>query len=267
MSVVVDKIRNTCANMVVEEWVWYLLTLGPSVILDLATPSDQAGSNGFVIAAENGWTSWSLPAEGMSRSTFLKEAVTRVYQERHRSSSESCSRSASAASSTASAALASASAAVVDKPQVQSVQQKAEGPQSVFADKQPKTVVQPVENVMDSCPGVSAVEDHLPAAFPKQPRQQVVDPVDRAIWQLVGMGFPVANARRALAQTDTGTNLNVGAAIELCLRWAEEMRSPLLDESMNSSSSPSGAHHHTHGPSYDNPNTSMNNHVRLVVAG
>lgn len=60
-----------------EEWTWYLLTLGPSCILALASGS-------FSTARNLGLTQWSPPAPGpgSSRSKFFKEALTQVYEER-----------------------------------------------------------------------------------------------------------------------------------------------------------------------------------------
>jgi len=58
------------------------MTLGPSTILDLATPSTNQTESVLLIAADMGWTTWQRPAFGGSRSTFLKEAVARVYEEK-----------------------------------------------------------------------------------------------------------------------------------------------------------------------------------------
>ncbi len=186
------------------------------MILDLATPSDQAGPQGFVVAAENGWTTWSPPADGSSRSTFLKDPVTRAYQERMSLNIESRSRSASSAST---------AAAATGAPTVETGGKQPAGDHlAVPATTTPSN--ETVEVSAEVQPNNTTPESQSSPVL-KQPRQQVVDPVDRAIWQLVGMGFPVNNARKALAQTDTGTNLDVAAAIDLCLRWAEEMRSPL----------------------------------------
>jgi hypothetical protein len=71
----VDEGRDEEAML--EEWTWYLLTLGPSCILALAPGS-------FSTAKNLGWTQWTPPASGppTSRSKFLKGALTRVYEVR-----------------------------------------------------------------------------------------------------------------------------------------------------------------------------------------
>ena len=57
------------------EWTCYLLALGPQTVLTLSGCSfDQAKMLGL--------TTWTLPPDGQSRSTFLTAALSRVYQER-----------------------------------------------------------------------------------------------------------------------------------------------------------------------------------------
>lgn len=66
----------------VEEWVAYLMTLGPTVILEMAEFASDTSSAGFALAKVNGWTQWtSAQAEG-SRTNFLKEPLARLYEER-----------------------------------------------------------------------------------------------------------------------------------------------------------------------------------------
>lgn len=64
-------------EVMLEEWTWYLLTLGPSCVLALAPGS-------FSTAKELGLTEWAPPAPGpdSSRSKFFKKALTRVYEAR-----------------------------------------------------------------------------------------------------------------------------------------------------------------------------------------
>lgn len=61
----------------------YILTLGLAPILDVATALCQADSRcAFATAQSKGLTSWSAPFADASRSTFLHEAVSRLYEER-----------------------------------------------------------------------------------------------------------------------------------------------------------------------------------------
>jgi hypothetical protein len=71
----VDASRDE--ELLLEEWTWYLLTLGPSCILALAPGS-------FSTAKDLSMTQWTPPAPGpgSSRSKFFKEALTRAYEDR-----------------------------------------------------------------------------------------------------------------------------------------------------------------------------------------
>jgi hypothetical protein len=69
-------------HRMLEEWTAYLLTLGPAVVLEMARHDPLRSSAGFAIARANGWTRWTAPQYGDSRTTFLKEPVSRLYEER-----------------------------------------------------------------------------------------------------------------------------------------------------------------------------------------
>jgi hypothetical protein len=69
------------ANCVTEEWTYRILTLAPATILEIAAPSTPTQDT-FAAARSQGLTSWTPPSHGASRSQFLKEAVSRVYEEK-----------------------------------------------------------------------------------------------------------------------------------------------------------------------------------------
>ena len=69
-------------EQVLEEWTAYLLTLGPSVVLDMAKFAFDSSPAGFALARVSGWTQWNPTQSGGGRSTFLKEPVSRLYEER-----------------------------------------------------------------------------------------------------------------------------------------------------------------------------------------
>ena len=48
--------------------------------------------------------------------------------------------------------------------------------------------------------------------------KQAKYPLEKAVFQIVGMGFTAAEAKRALAETDTHDRLDVHAAVEVLLR-------------------------------------------------
>ncbi|KAI4761840.1 hypothetical protein E4T52_11746 [Aureobasidium sp. EXF-3400] len=67
-------------SRVIEEWISYILSLGPSVVLELARFDDA--SAGFDFAHLNDWTDWTPPLSGMTRGIFFRDPVTQVYEER-----------------------------------------------------------------------------------------------------------------------------------------------------------------------------------------
>lgn len=66
---------------VVEEWIAYILSLGPSVVLELARFQD-ASDAGFDFAQLNDWTDWAPLQSGMTRRRFFREPVAQIYEER-----------------------------------------------------------------------------------------------------------------------------------------------------------------------------------------
>jgi hypothetical protein len=70
-------------TFIAEEWQAYLLTLGLAPIQDIVASLATGDSHtAFAVAQYNGLTTWEAPFVGSSRSTFLHEAVSRLYEER-----------------------------------------------------------------------------------------------------------------------------------------------------------------------------------------
>ncbi|KAL5118252.1 hypothetical protein ACEQ8H_003924 [Pleosporales sp. CAS-2024a] len=65
-----------------EEWCSYILTFGLSAVFDLVSYSQSETVNPFMSAAQHGWMNWAPPVSGSSRRYFLKEAASRVYEEK-----------------------------------------------------------------------------------------------------------------------------------------------------------------------------------------
>ncbi|KAI9688197.1 MAG: hypothetical protein M1822_001703 [Bathelium mastoideum] len=69
-----------------EEWLRHVMSLGLDAVLGVASLAAEPGLDAFELAHEHGWTKWSPPVtaeKGSStRSTFLKDAISRVYEER-----------------------------------------------------------------------------------------------------------------------------------------------------------------------------------------
>lgn len=72
-----------------EEWTSWVLTLGLSAVLTLSSLSPaEATAATFAKANESGLTKWELTETETSRSCFLREAVSRVYEDQERSLSD-----------------------------------------------------------------------------------------------------------------------------------------------------------------------------------
>ncbi|EAW08737.1 F-box domain protein [Aspergillus clavatus NRRL 1] len=78
----------------IEEWTYYVLTLGPSAVLSIGSicPVDNAEVT-FRTARSVGLTKWEPSDSDISRSTFIKEAVSRTYKAREGNLSLPSSRS------------------------------------------------------------------------------------------------------------------------------------------------------------------------------
>ena len=69
-------------EMMLDEWCYHLLTFGPETVLKLTGPYHPSDPTAFRIAAENGWVNWKPPVTRSSRRPFLKEAASRVYEDK-----------------------------------------------------------------------------------------------------------------------------------------------------------------------------------------
>lgn len=195
------------ANIHAEEWTYHLLTLGPSTILDLAGASSPTAST-FAQARSRGWTSWQPPAFGASRSTFLKEAVSRVYEEKlikRMSSEKEVNQQSQSDDVFQSRQRRDSHAAEI----------RARRLSPEFAGL-PISEDRPLSKYPEVVKGLEAKLEPSTATAPYSP--QVKDPVDMALERLVAMGFDEANAKRALAETDSGNAINFEAAVNKLVR-------------------------------------------------
>ncbi|KAJ5724290.1 hypothetical protein N7488_002325 [Penicillium malachiteum] len=78
-----DPVRE---ETVLEEWTSWVLTLGMSAVIAVCslTPSETPAMI-FQRAKDLGLTKWDLPETRMTRQSFMKEAVSRVYEDQERS--------------------------------------------------------------------------------------------------------------------------------------------------------------------------------------
>ncbi|KAL8813232.1 MAG: hypothetical protein Q9200_000416 [Gallowayella weberi] len=231
----------------IEEWTYFLLTLAPPTVLDVTSPHSPTATT-FAHARSRGYTAWSRPSFGASRSTFLKEAVSRVYEEKmcqryptiHISLSPSTSSPPSPSDAQSSRQRCAAHAAEIrakrNDPAFQALPPSEERPMSNFPD-----VLEKLEN-NTNVPEVPAMRTGLaqlavPSSSTPQPMQssipplnlhsvhlpvpsgpQVRDPVDVAVDRLVAMGFDEKKAKKALADTDSGNSVNFEKAVETLVR-------------------------------------------------
>ena len=234
-------------DKVLEEWTYHLLTLAPPTVLDVTSPTTPTAAT-FAHARSRGYASWTPPP--VSRATFLKEAVSRVYQERiaeaHPASAPSSpqttlsdpaspvqsdlSSSDSIASRWRCARHAAEIRAKRKDPNFKALPLSEDRPMSNYPaifekldleNPLPKPALPSAVfngSKHAKTPSESDTSKHMISALvvPKGP--QVRDPVDVAVERLVSMGFESAKAKRALAETDTGNSVDFDGALEQLVR-------------------------------------------------
>lgn len=235
-----------------EEWTYYILTLGLSAVLSLGSicPIKNATTT-FQKAQTMGLTKWDLSDAGVTRSSFLKEAVSKSYKAREDASSVGSSSNASGSSSRASLNDQSSQSTTTssDKPiqhhRIRQVAFAAElrnqraQPRNVaytsFADERPISSYTVVMNGLDglsrrhqqerpplSPPHAPIPPVYAPSLSPSHGPGPVLDPVDRAIDLIVReLGFNENDAKWALKITDTGEGINTDAAVSLLIRESQ----------------------------------------------
>ncbi|KAL8650801.1 MAG: hypothetical protein Q9210_003613, partial [Variospora velana] len=231
-----------------EEWTYFLLTLAPPTVLDVTSPHSPTATT-FAHARSRGYTAWSRPPFGASRSTFLKEAVSRVYEEkmlqRHPTIAISSSPTASSPTSPSDAqssrerraAHAAEIRAKRNNPAFKALPASEERPMSNYPD-----VLEFLENntVIPEVPTVPANLTHLAVPKPSTPTPmipplnvqtlhlaipsgpQIRDPVDVAVDRLVAMGFDEKKAKKALAETDSGNSVDFEQAEKKMTDWTKK---------------------------------------------
>lgn len=208
-----------------DEWMSYILSLGPSVVLELAQYGRHNTEAGFRAAKLNGWTDWALPISGDSRHTFLREPVARLYEERLATETKQVvsqqreKQEASRQRVTSMAAeikLARKSSSIQhlnedlrrDSGMPLSHKRQDSAAPSYYGSLTRRRVSAGIEPKIDTYNRLSL--NSLGGV--------AEDTADRAISKIVGMGFTPAQAKEALKLTDMGNGLRVDRALDLLLR-------------------------------------------------
>ena len=260
-SLLLSFIR-TLLTVSTEEWTYHLLTLAPPTVLDVTSPTSPTAAN-FAHARSCGYTTWTPPA--ISRATFLKEAVSRVYQEkmaeRHPTSPIPSPKEkiANPPSPTSKQPIddvvaarwrcarhAAEIRAKRNDPSFKALPPSEDRPMSEFP-----AILEKLD--MGSPPPVPA----LPLTHSRTPSDldtsknfvsalvvpagpQVRDPVDVAVDRLVGMGFEKKKAAKALAETDTGNSVDFAKALEWLVRERKRDVSGLMHSGYRGPATPTG---------------------------
>ena len=230
-------------DSVLEEWTYHLMTLAPPTVLDVTSPTSPTAST-FAHARSRGYTDWTPPA--ISRATFLKEAVSRVYQEKiaevHTNSAPSSPRAnittPSIESSTTPPNLdegpvnesiaarwrcarhAAEIRAKRNDPNFSALPHSEERPMSEYPNVLAKLDARDMPPVPTHRATLSEMDTakHMISALVVPAGPQVRDPVDVAVDKLVAMGFEASKAKKALAETDTGNSVDFDGALEQLVR-------------------------------------------------
>ncbi|GAA90622.1 F-box domain protein [Aspergillus luchuensis IFO 4308] len=244
---------------VLEEWTYYILTLGLSAVLVLGSihPYDNTTAV-FQRAHSMGLTNWEASDTGASRSSFLREAVSKACQPRGSSTSQVSVRSPGFGSSPSGSHDVSQTSNVPGERESSpdfhrrrqaaysaqlrnQRQQQPSPPNPMLAEERPISHYATIMSRLEGLPpapqppmSVSRIEipptthSYVTNVSYMQPLQpvtpvyyppQVRDPVDHAIDIMVReLGFAEEDAKWALKITDSGEGINMNAAISLLTR-------------------------------------------------
>ena len=225
---------------ILEEWTYHLLTLAPPTVLDVSAATSPTPQT-FAHARSRGYTSWTPPP--VSRATFLKEAVSRVYQEkmaiRHPTSPINSPMKATINDPTSPNTPPEMNETIAARWRVA---RHAAEIRAKRSDPSFKALPPSEDRPMSEFPAViAALDSETARSIPrvtthhKTPSEtdtsksfisalvvpagpQVKDPVDVAVEKLVAMGFESNKCKKALAETDTGNSIDFAAAMEWLVR-------------------------------------------------
>ncbi|PYH48154.1 uncharacterized protein BP01DRAFT_363326 [Aspergillus saccharolyticus JOP 1030-1] len=235
-------------DAVLEEWTHYILTLGLSAVLNLGsiTTDESAVAANFRKAKTMGLTNWLSSDSVASRSSFLREAVSKAYGSRGGGLSEASFRSSSpivhdcspvggsAGKSDSTLEMQRRRQAAYSAQLKIRKQQTMNLPPPKPAEERPISNYEMIisrlegksrgparaESLVSPPRGSSTVPGlHQRNAAPSLQQPQVRDPTDKAMDLLVReLGFKEEDAKWALKITDSGEGINASAAVSLLTR-------------------------------------------------
>lgn len=203
-------------EVMLEEWTHYLLTLGPSALVRLSTVKKTPSAKElFDMAKQMGVTKWKAPGEGNTRSSFLREAISRAYDNRvaiqRKLSNSPTSQEESSDSSSTGNDPSSSNASTYNSVRASQM--------SWMVGDDPSIRRAPPYVPYINGDNIAAVSLAGPPPRYSTTESGFIDPVDRAIYRMVNdLGFSERDAIWALKITDTGDMLDINAAIALLER-------------------------------------------------
>jgi hypothetical protein len=222
-------------DAMLEEWTYYVLTLGPPALVSLSSVcrNDSAASM-FTKAKQMGLTEWEPPEYGASRSSFLRDAVSRTYASRFASLPSPAAQSGSRGSYPVTGQVRTTATTMTDYTAVQNCRELGWRLDLSFLDMDDISVrsAQRAPTYLSShdsvqMPMVSPSPHYVPVvhqsrygANAEPPTGGVfIDPADKALRLMVGeLGFSEHDAKWALKITDMGDAINTDAAVQLLLK-------------------------------------------------
>ncbi|CZT25393.1 uncharacterized protein RCC_11124 [Ramularia collo-cygni] len=203
-----------------EEWTTYLMTLGPRVVLEMAQVYPAAG---FALARENGWTRWTPPIHNGSRASFLKEPVAKSYEEQIIVATQQQQDPREQVRKDANRRRVATLAAEIRVRRQSSAYKRS--PLIDMKNERAMSVISRRDSVSPTRAYHSREASQRTSAASRpvlaNPRS-TENTSERAIQQLVTMGFERDLAVDALRITDRGDGLRPDRAIDLLLRQQEE---------------------------------------------
>lgn len=211
----------TKEEAMLEEWTHYVLTLGPSALVGLSSVTPHHSTKEiFTKASQMGLTKWEAPEDGGTRSSFLREAISRAYDSRVAIQQKLSNSPVSNEGLVDSIAAGRERVRNLNFNSARNTSQP-EHSSWIGGDDPSTHRVPPYTSVNDDSTSMAPLLSPPPRYSVTEAR--LIDPVDKAIHRMVHeLGFSERDAKWALKITDTGDMLDITAAVQLLVREREK---------------------------------------------